>query len=213
MSAYADLYLKNSQAFVWIGAAAYGSSQAGAAMDQAFKLPVVTPGITLNPFAGQAGAANIGNQVSSNIKEMLGKGNITIFQSIYPASLAYQQGGVEELKRIENSLPKGEEKTRFTAIRAAYETIDDGVKMNKQQPGSGDQKIKDGTTALVKFEQEVVLQPTFDEYPNTTRLVTPMVFSDLDADDTKTDDKTFSRFYLPKTEIVTADATMQPRRQ
>ena len=202
--AYADLYLKNPEAFVWIGAAAYGSSQAGAAMDQAFAMPDTDN--TIDPTGEFTAAAKVIGTPTGNIREMLGKGNIVIFQSIYPASLAYQQGGIAEMKRIENSLPPtSEEKTRFTAIRSAYETIDQGIQMNKQQPGSGDVRINEGTNAIVDFEQRVVLQPIFDEYTNTTRLVTPMVFSDLDADDTKTDDKTFSRFYTLKTDPLTRD--------
>lgn len=83
---------------------------------------------------------------------------------------------------------------RKTQSHAAYKRIDKGVKLNKQQPGAGDEKIKQGTAQLIDFEQKVVLQPIFDEYANTVRLITPAIFGDLDADDTKTDPKTFAPF-------------------
>ena len=92
-------------------------------------------------------------------------------------------------------------KSNRKAIRAADEQIDDGIKLNKQQAGAGDEQIKKGTNALIDFEQRVVLQPIFDKYPGTVKLITPFVFGDLDADSDKTDGKTFTRFYMPRVEI------------
>ena len=99
-------------------------------------------------------------------------------------------------------------KSNRKAIRAAYEQIDDGIKLNKQQPGAGDEKIKLGTGQLIDFEQKVVLQPIFDKYAGTVKLITPFAFGDLDADSDKTDWKTFTRFNMPRVE-VSGDA-LQP---
>ena len=203
--AYASLYLKNPDAFVWPGAAAYASKLVGYSMDQAIAMPDMQE--MSDPMGDFRASAGLAKLTTDNIREMLGKGNITIFESIYPASLAYQQGGIEELKRIESTL-KDDDLKFFAPIRAAYEQIDDGIKLNKQQPGAGDQKIKEGTNALIDFEQDVILQPILDKYPNTVRLITPFAFGDLDADSDKTDWKTFTRFNMPRVE-VSGDA-LQP---
>ena len=197
--AYASLYLKNPDAFVWPGAAAYASKLVGYSMDQAIAMPDMQE--ISDPMGDFRASAGLAKLTTDNIREMLGEGNITIFQSIYPASLAYQQGGIEELRRIEGTL-KGDDLKYFAPIRAAYEQIDAGIKLNKQQAGAGDASIKDGTHALIDFEQRVVLQPILDEYPNTVRLITPFAFGDLDADSDKTDWKTFTRFYMPSIEEV-----------
>lgn len=194
--AYADLYLKNPEAFSWLGAAAYASGQVGFALDEASKMKVMSA-MTAGILFMEAG-----KEMEKNIREMLGKGNIAIFESIYPASLAYQQGGMAELKRLEASIEDKNEREKFSPLVSAYELIDKGVQMNRQQPNSGDLLIKEGTEAIIKFEQKDIAQSLFDEYAKTVRVITPFSFGDLDADDTKIDKQTYSSFpaYRPTTD-------------
>lgn len=126
---------------------------------------------------------------------MVGEGNIAIYRSIYPVSLAYQQGGIQELRRLRTTLNGNKNAiAQFDPLLQAYEQIDKGAKLNQRSPGAGEMMITDGTNAIIEFEQRVIAQPLFDKNPMTVYAMGILAFGDLDADDTKIDWRTLSVF-------------------
>lgn len=184
--AYASLYMQKPEAFAWLGAAAYASGQVGYAIDTldtasatGVELPMPISGTVLENAAA--------------VRKMMTDGNITIYRNVYPISLAYKQGGIQELRRLESTL-KGEQLKQFIPLREAYEQIDKGVKLNKRASGAGDMLITDGTNAIIDFEQRVIAQPLFDRNPKLVYAMGQFAFGDLDADDSHTDERTYSSF-------------------
>lgn len=130
-------------------------------------------------------------------RKMLADGNKAIYRSIYPVSLAYQQGGIQELRRLGTELratnPKSFDET-FKPLLNAYKQIDKGVKLNRKSPGAGDGLITEGTNDIIRFEQKEIVQPLFDKNPKSVYAMGLLAFGDLDADDTSIDWQTFSAF-------------------
>lgn len=191
--AYASLYMQNPQAFVWLGAAAYASGQVGYAMDIANETNAGLSAATLPNTLLDEAARTFIRQNSGAVRQMLADGNIAIYRSIYPASLAYQHGGIQELRQVASTL-KGEQLARFSPLLNAYEQIDKGVKLNQRKAGAGEMLITEGTNEIIRFEQKTIVQPIFDKHPVTVYLMGQLAFGDLDADDAHTDKRTFSRF-------------------
>jgi hypothetical protein len=244
--AYADLYLRNPEAFRWPGAAAYASGQVGFAMDGArigsmiANLPTdiaekmlykvlnevpkeilkavfpevpdqvwdvlqssvpefvkqaavktilaTLPGVGVNYVLGKI-VGYVVEQNAGALTQMLANGNIEIFKNIYPACLAYQNGGIAEMRRLETTLSPAEVR-RFQPIRLAFEDIDRGINLVKSgQQAAGERLIQQGNRKLIDFEQRVVAQPiAFDPHPTLTYLISPLAFGNLASDPTNFSD-------------------------
>ncbi len=151
---------------------------------------------TMPPNTPISGAARgVIKQNAGAVKKMMADGNIAIYKNIVPVSLAYRQGGIQELRRLESTL-KGEQLERFIPLREAYEQIDKGVKLNQKNAGAGDMLITKGTDDIIDFEQRVIVQPLFDKNPKLVYTMGLLAFGDLDADDLSIDRRTFSMFQL-----------------
>lgn len=270
--AYANLYVKNPEAFRWVGAAAHASGQVGLAIETtrateavrvAFagddaaaqeaamnKLSAVFPmsvsesiaGIAKsNPIQGfkllaevskRAPDANYsamdlalsafgwdmavlttmveatGNR-APQIETVLGDGNKAIFENIYPVALAYQQGGISELRRLNTKvIASGDDRQRqmFEPLVKAFEDIDAGIKLKAQgQAAAGEALIREGNRKLIVHEQEAIAQPVaFDKYPESSFLMSPLAFGDFDADPTKIDKQTVSYFWFKTEKAIEA---------
>ena len=117
-AAYADLYLNDPNGQKWAGTAAIVSKQVGCTMQN-------------NVFASD---------------KMLGKGNVAIFENIYPALKMYQQSippmSIDELIAcLEKNIDEEELKPLLKAIR-------------KMANGKGD----DAAIAIADHEQKVVIE-------------------------------------------------------
>lgn len=198
--AYASLYVENPQAFQWLGAAAYASGQVGFLMDALDVGNAAADGAAAQPNLPINGAArDVIKQNAGAVKKMMADGNIAIYKNIFPVSLAYKNGGIQELRRLGSELratkPKAFDET-FKPLLDAYEQIDKGVKLNQKRAGAGNMFLTDGTNAIIEFEQREIAQPLFDKNPKLVYAMGIIAFGDLDADDSSIDRNTFSMFQL-----------------
>lgn len=201
--AYASLFLKNPAAFRWVGAAAHASTQVGLTMDvfddfQQLDHALNGPLPSLLAAPGSLALQNTG--VNAGVRQMLADGNRAIFESIFPPSLAYDRGGIEELRRLHKTLKDGKHKRQaedFAPILRAYETIDRGVKLKQQgRAREGEDLLEAGTDQIITHEQRDIAQPTiFGKSKKNERLSTmlsPFAFGDFDGDPSRVDAKTVS---------------------
>lgn len=196
--AYAAMYVQNPEAFQWLGAAAYASGQVGFLMDVVDAVNAGADGAAMPPNTPINGAArDVVKQNAGAVKKMMANGNIAIYRNIYPVSLAYRQGGIQELRRLGTELRasnRQEYERNFKPLLDAYEQTDKGVKLNQRKAGAGDMVITDGTNTIIEFEQRVIVQPLFDKNPKLVYAMGLLAFGDLDANDTEIDWQTFSAF-------------------
>jgi len=224
--AYAALWMKNKDAFRWQGAAAHASGQVGLVMDlcdprfqkraagvlpdQMFEPPIVSPTMPpIGPFApgGSLGPHPVGRMnkaialeavkpLDQAMRQALADGNIAIYESIYPVSLAYAHGGMAELNCISGTL-SGQAKRRFDKERKAFSDIDHGIALKgKGDKVGGEQFIRYGNTELIHFEQDQVAQPVvFDKHPDLTWAMTPFAFGHFSGDPYRPELATLSTYY------------------
>lgn len=149
----------------------------------------------LSRFARAAALAAIPNYViekivgvgvqflAGRLEGMLANGNITIYESIAPAQLAYQRGGMAEMRRVETTITNPTDRARFHQLVLAFDKIDRGA--NLQRAGNfaaGERLIRAGNLDIINFEQRVIAQPVaFDPDPALTYVLSPFAFGDLDA--------------------------------
>ncbi len=162
---YAQMYLRDPETYKWAGMAAYASSLVGRAMGQADRLreQAGTPGIGLGTILTNAPAG-------STMERALTTGNQAVFFDIYWQHLAYESGGLEEIRAAH---ARGEMPDR---VLEAWETIDAGRTALAEAKESGDSealeaandRIWSGNRQLLMFEQEETLQDgVYDHFPET----------------------------------------------
>ena len=184
---------------------------ADAIPDQVFDptAPVMPPLPPVGPFApdGPLGPHPVGRMnkvlaleavmpLDNAMRQALADGNIAIYESIYPVSLAYAHGGMAELNCISGTL-SGEAKRKFDKERKAFADIDQGIALKQAgDKTGGEQLIRYGNTELIHFEQDNVAQPVvFDKHPNLTWAMTPFAFGHFSGDPYHPDLATLSTYY------------------
>ncbi len=234
--AYAALWMKNKDAFRWQGAAAHASGQVGLVMDlcdprlqkraaavipdQVFE-PPTPPLPPIGPFApgGSLGPHPIGRTnkalaletvkpLDAALRQALADGNIAIYESIYPVSLAYAHGGMAELNCLQRRMSRTQ-KNKFQPIHDAFADIDQGIALKKGgDVAGGEEMIRNGNKKLIHFEQDKVAQPTvFDKHPDLTWVMTPFAFGHFSGDPYHPDLATLSTYYPSHAPHSLGDAT------
>lgn len=199
--AYAALYMKNKDAFRWPGAAAHASTQVGLSMDVFNgdkQFDAAVSGLVPALPAG-AGVWALGQtKWNPQIVQMFAEGNIAIFENIFPPSLAYHRGGIEELRRLEKTLAGDRIALQdFRPIVTAYEDIDRGIKLKQQgEIHKGEALIQRGTDKIIEHEQIRIAQPEVFGKNKQNRLLStmlsPFAFGDFDGNPNKVDLSTLS---------------------
>jgi hypothetical protein len=136
-AAYAEMYLRNPAVYKWAGMAALTSAAVGRGMYMIHYLQRSRMGLMLGLF---------GREVAM-ISDMLGAGNLAVFEDIYWQHLAYERAGIAELEGIARA---GALDPR---VMQAWQQIEQGRR-------AGDQAlIWAGNRGLLHYEQQQVLQP------------------------------------------------------
>ncbi len=148
---YADMYLTNPAVFKWAGLAAFasrlvGQGIAGSQLGHAAAPALMATGTGPGMAAGAALAAN-------PLDRALLQGNRLIYDNIFWMHMAYQQGGIERIRQAhtEGSVPDD--------MLAAWELIQEGRDTND------DTKIWQGNREFARYEQQVIVQPIYDQHP------------------------------------------------
>jgi hypothetical protein len=162
--AYASLYLENPTAFKWAGMASHVSATVGVGLVGAQGSPAAIA--SGNPFVA-AGALVGGKELESFLKD----GNNAVFNDIYPAFLAYKNGGAAEVANagfapevVEGfrSIEQGEQ------LLASESTLDDETRAMEL--------IWQGNEKLLRYEQEVTLDPVYQNHEWTARALSPFMY-------------------------------------
>ena len=135
--AYAELYLRRPAIYKWAGMAALTSSTVGRGMYLMLALDATRLGCLVGLIGREA----------ATVFEQLCLGNWLVFADIYWQHLAYEQAGIEELAALAATGQLDQE------VYEAWRQIDQGRRTEQSA------LIWAGNTALLKFEQERVLQP------------------------------------------------------
>jgi hypothetical protein len=164
---YAELYLKHRDLFKWAGMAAFASYQVGTALK-----PL---GLHLHP-----------GPLRDDL-ELIRKTNNAVYRDIAWAHFAYQEAGIEELRRC---LAGSRDDAR---LLEGFEHIDIGA---RTKPVSMD-RVWRGNTVLLRHEQEHTVQPRFDQFDKLFDVaLTCFTMLDFDADAEHLDTGTLSAFTL-----------------
>ena len=136
-AAYAEMYLRNPEVYKWAGMAALTSAAVGRGMYMIHYLKQSHMGLMLGLFGREVAA----------VSDMLGAGNLAVFEDIYWQHLAYERAGIAELERIARV---GGLDPR---VLHSWRQIEQG-RHNRNQA-----LIWEGNRGLLHYEQQQVLQP------------------------------------------------------
>ena len=142
--AYAQLYMNNPD-FKWAGMAAFASDAVGTGIFRAdagnlSDWPI--PGVNaVDLVPGADGAQLLGD---------LGFGNRAVFEDMYWQHMAYQDGGIQALEQMAANGDVDSDQID------AWRLLDQGVQSGNQDT------IWAGNQALLRYEQEQILQPMYE---------------------------------------------------
>src|SRR6185436_10671800 len=109
-AAYAEMYLRNPAVYKWAGMAALTSAAVGRGMYMIHYLKQSRMGLMLGWFRHEV----------ATVADMLGAGNLAVFEDIYWQHLAYERAGIAELERIARAGALG------GRVMQAWRQIEDG---------------------------------------------------------------------------------------
>jgi hypothetical protein len=168
--AYAQMYMDNPDTMKWAGMAAYASETVGAGMMQAQALDI--PGVQ------QLTGAPSGDRVA----EIFAQGNGELFEDIYWQHLAFQQGGIEELRRAAEETPGSIDERQlecWATIAAGQEALADARESGDDAAIQAAQdQIWQGNGDLLQFEQREFLREHVYESAPDARDATRFLSSD-----------------------------------
>ncbi len=130
------------------------------------------------------------------MRQALADGNIAIYNSIYPTSLAYAHGGMAELNCMQRGMT-AQQRKKFKPLHDAFGHIDRGIALKKSGDHiGGEAMIQYGNRMLIHYEQDKVAQPVvFDKHPDLTWVMTPFAFGHFSGDPYHPDMATLSTYY------------------
>lgn len=140
-AAYADMYLRNPAIYKWAGMAALTSAAVGRGMYMTHYLHQSRLTTLVNLFAREVAA----------ISNTLGVGNLAVFNDIYWQHMAYENGGMAEIRRVY----RAGQLNRFPYH--AWQQIDEGRRSAKPA------LVWAGNRDLLYYEQRTILQPAVYE--------------------------------------------------
>jgi hypothetical protein len=135
-AAYAEMYLRQPDVFTWAGMAALTSAAVGRGMYLMHLLRLSRMSFLIGLFPSEV----------NTIEQMLGVGNLAVFTDIYWQHMAYDFGGLDELRAIYEAGRLNQHAWE------GWQQIDEGKRTNNQA------LIWAGNAALLYFEQKEVLQ-------------------------------------------------------
>lgn len=136
-AAYAEMYLRNPAIYKWAGMAALTSAAVGRGMYMTHYLHQSRLSTAINLFGREVAA----------IAGTLGVGNLAVFHDIYWQHMAYESGGLPEIRRAfrAGQVPR--------AVYHAWRQIDDGRRTGTPA------LVWAGNRGLLHYEQRTILQP------------------------------------------------------
>jgi len=157
-AAYAEMYLRNPAVYKWAGMAALTSAAVGRGMYMIHYLKQSRMGLMLGLFGCEVAA----------VSNMLGAGNLAVFEDIYWQHLAYERAGIAELERIYRAGGLDQR------VMQAWRQIEAGQR-------AGDPAlIWAGNRGLLYYEQQQVLQPAvYDCDPDLWKALSGWILSPI----------------------------------
>lgn len=157
-AAYAEMYLRNPAIYKWAGMAALTSAAVGRGMYMTHYLHQSHLATLVNLFGREVAA----------VSATLGVGNLAVFNDIYWQHMAYENGGLAEIRRAYRAgqLPH--------TVYRAWQLIDEG-----RATGAA-ALVWAGNRDLLYYEQRVILQPAvYDGNERLWRLMSGWVLSPI----------------------------------
>jgi hypothetical protein len=155
--AYANLFLKNPDLFLWPGMAAYASQQVGVGIAASGgPFGVQEPGIMPDPITAEEllrpfndTIENLSLFFPNRFRELLIAGNDGVFRDIVPLFLAYLDGGLDAVTALAVD----------ERLKSGFRLIDAGARMRESGLTlAGNEAVWEGNKLLLRYEQEVTLQ-------------------------------------------------------
>lgn len=157
-AAYAEMYLRNPAIYKWAGMAALTSAAVGRGMYMTHYLHQSHLTTLVNLFGREVAA----------IAGTLGIGNLAVFNDIYWQHMAYETGGLAEIRRVF----RAGHLNRF--VYRAWQLIDEG------QRHANSALVWAGNRDLLYYEQRQILQPVvYDGNEQLWRLMSGWVLSPI----------------------------------
>lgn len=159
--AYAALFMKKPEKYLWCGLAAFASRQVGLGirywripgLDKIFKdNPVLLDKILGNP--------NLSAVERERLNMLLIRGNDGVYAHLFPAFLAFEDGGYAAVAALDVE----------PAIKMGFLLIENG-------------EIQEGNDLLLRFEQEITLQTlVYNAAPELWALASRVIYMQLGLD-------------------------------
>ena len=157
--------MENQPIFKWAGMAAYASDMVGMGISTGKATDIFADSTLRN--AGPPVPA--GRQNIVDLDNMLIEGNKAVYNDVYWLHLAYKDKGLEAVLKEVNRMPP----THGRVLKEAWTLIDKGAK--KKDVGA----IWAGNLLLLKYEQEITLQPIYNRYPALSASLSYVMVSPL----------------------------------
>ncbi len=188
-SVYAKLYLDNKDIFKWAGMAAFASNHIGIGL-----LPYHLQGqelLNLEDSCRKRGLANDFN--------LLRHINNRIYDDIAWTHQAYLDGGITQLSEMMQ-----EHDLHYQMMLEGWKMLDEAVHAQSSDLEHRNMKIWEANKVLLKHEQEMVVQPLFDQFGALfKRLITLFATLDFTPNHIDTNFKYYSSFvfYMYKRQL------------
>jgi hypothetical protein len=178
---YAELYLNDPETFKWAGMAAFASAEVGGGLRSAYHLSFGDDVGFGKAFTWAGGLAltgeSIGDVTAKKLFWALSAGNRWVWADIYWQHLAYSEGGLSALERVNR---RGELDNRAFE---AWQKIDKGKRTNDQD------LVWEGNAELLEYEQKMVLQANvYDQSRDIWKKISSEVPSPVPGHDVKFQD-------------------------
>lgn len=161
-AAYAEMYLRDPQVYLWAGMAALTSAEVGRGM-------YLMRGLRLSYLAPVIG---LWQREARDMCRLLGEGNLAVFADVYWQHMAYEWGGIAEIERI------WQDGDLNHLAYEAWNAIDAGRRTGNME------LVWHGNERLLFFEQKEVLQPrVYDGKPDLWRVLGAWIESPMPGQD------------------------------
>lgn len=176
-AAYGRMFQRKPDVYVWCGLAAFASNLAGQSMAAtASALSLTSIVDTIMSYDITFGETNA-SKVSKQTIFVLGKGNKVIYTDMMWQHLAYDSGGIEEMREANK---RSELDPR---LLEAWEDVNCGQEKNDPD------LIFSGAAKMARYEQEVILQEVIRGYEKLMDATGGLAMSPIPGDDV-----TFKKF-------------------
>lgn len=179
-SVYASLYLNNQEIFKWAGMAAFASNHIGIGL-----IPYHLKGYDLLNLENSCKRRGLANDFN-----LLRHINNLIYDDIAWTHQAYLDGGLKQLREVLQS-----SEDHYMMMWEGWKMLDEAAHAQSSDEQERNLKIWEANKILLRHEQEMVVQPLFDQFGALfKRLITLFATLDFTPNHIDTSFKYYSSF-------------------